>query len=36
MSNDSITSQTLQNYTYPADKPIFTKGNYQIFNAVQK
>lgn len=36
MSNESITSLALQGYIYPADKPVFSKGNYQVYAAVQK
>jgi hypothetical protein len=36
MSSESITSLTLQNYTYSPDKPIYTKGTYQIFNGTHK
>lgn len=36
MASESITSQTLQNYQYQADKPAFSKGNYQVYNATQK
>ncbi len=36
MTSESITGLTLQNYQYQADKPSFSKGNYQVFNATQK
>ena len=35
MKIESVTELALQNYTFKKEKPIFTSGQYNVYNGTQ-